>query len=340
MFCIFAAQSSDDFLSSRWALGGWWIELIPDQRSIASLSSPGTSRLKHGSCQQQQHCTCSNRQVANQQGSKDARQALRCGYVRTTAFITPLALAAEHPPHHHHHHHGHHTAPKANQRGDSSQQPAVFKEKERASAPRAKARSRPGGRDFPLPPPTDREEVAPDAMSSSSSSSSMGGSLALAAATAVAFSGSLVIFSLCRAHLSHPADDDASAGPLRPCLSSSGKQARTSPPRSAPPLWALTDRRQLACLLLLFLLRTGGISDALVKSKAEKRVRFAADVVDNEGAPRPTRSSPAAAAAGTCRGAAAESSSPEEATMMPANREALYRGMLRDRSAHRVTCSY
>jgi hypothetical protein len=55
----------------------------------------------------------------------------------------------------------------------------------------------------------------------SSSSSSMGGSLALAAATAVAFSGSLVIFSLCRAHLSHDADaDPAPAGALRPCLSS------------------------------------------------------------------------------------------------------------------------
>lgn len=76
-----------------------------------------------------------------------------------------------------------------------------------------------------------------------------------------------------------------------------------------------------------------------VKRKAEKRVRFAADVVDNEGAPRPTRSSPAAAA-GTCRDAAAESSSDELTMMMPANREALYRGMLRDRSAHRVTCSY
>lgn len=55
--------------------------------------------------------------------------------------------------------------------------------------------------------------------SSSSSSSSMGGSLALAAATAVAFSGSLVIFSLCRAHAAaEPADHAA----LRPCLSSSG----------------------------------------------------------------------------------------------------------------------
>ncbi|PUZ74583.1 hypothetical protein GQ55_1G076400 [Panicum hallii var. hallii] len=139
----------------------------------------------------------------------------------------------------------------------------------------------------------------------SSSSSSMGGSLALAAATAVAFSGSLVIFSLCRAHLSHDADADADpapAGALRPCLSS--------------------EKR-----------RRGG---RVRRSKAEKRVRFAADVVDNEGAPRPTRTSPAAA--GTCRGAAA--AEPDERTMMPANREALYRGMLRDRSAHRVTCSY
>ncbi|OEL25611.1 hypothetical protein BAE44_0013370 [Dichanthelium oligosanthes] len=142
--------------------------------------------------------------------------------------------------------------------------------------------------------------------------SSSSGSLALAAATAVAFSGSLVIFSLCRAHLSHAADDaePASAGPLRPCLSSTEKRRR------------------------------GG---RVKRSKAEKRVRFAADVIDNEGAPRPTRHPASAAAsseaaAGTCRGAAAEESSDER--MMPANREALYRGMLRDRSAHRVTCSY
>ncbi|KAF8691441.1 hypothetical protein HU200_040582 [Digitaria exilis] len=222
---------------------------------------------------------------------------------------------------------------KANQRGDSSQQPAVFKEKESASAPRrghgrhaahlTRERRR---RRLPSSPtylPIEKREVASDAMSSSSSSSSMGGSLALAAATAVAFSGSLVIFSLCRAHLSHPtADDDASAGPLRPCLSSSGKQARTSPPLIGFASLGF-DRQATA---------------SVVKRKAEKRVRFAADVVDNEGAPRPTRSSPAAAA-GTCRGAAAESSS-DEPTMMPANREALYRGMLRDRSAHRVTCSY
>ncbi|AQK69513.1 hypothetical protein ZEAMMB73_Zm00001d015767 [Zea mays] len=42
-----------------------------------------------------------------------------------------------------------------------------------------------------------------------------------------------------------------------------------------------------------------------------------------------------ALAAATCRDAAGS-----EERMMPANREALYRGMLRDRSAHRVTCSY
>ncbi|WVZ77443.1 hypothetical protein U9M48_025307 [Paspalum notatum var. saurae] len=145
--------------------------------------------------------------------------------------------------------------------------------------------------------------------SSSSSSSSMGGSLALAAATAVAFSGSLVIFSLCRAHLSHGAEAERSPPPehaLRPCLSSSDKRRR--------------------------------------RRRAEKRVRFAADVVDNEGAPRPARlsTSPPAAAApssssSSCRDAAG---SEDRMMMMPANREALYRGMLRDRSAHRVTCSY
>ncbi|RCV04982.1 hypothetical protein SEVIR_1G044500v4 [Setaria viridis] len=150
-------------------------------------------------------------------------------------------------------------------------------------------------------------------MSSSLSSSSMGGSLALAAATAVAFSGSLVIFSLCRAHHAHAAAEPEGSTDhalLRPCLSSSEKRRR------------------------------GG--KAKRSSKAEKRVRFAADVVDNEGAPRPTRHPGAAAsssaATSTCRGAAA-AAEPDE-RMMPANREALYRGMLRDRSSHRVTCSY
>ncbi|TVU32961.1 hypothetical protein EJB05_24728 [Eragrostis curvula] len=135
-----------------------------------------------------------------------------------------------------------------------------------------------------------------------SSSSSMGGSLALAAATAVAFSGSLVIFSLCRTHMSGAASPSSPTEPsLRPCLSSSEKRRR------------------------------GGKSAA--RRKAEKRVRFAADVIDNEGAPRPARASPAAAtSSSSCRDAAEE--------RMPANREALYRGMLRDRSAHRVTCSY
>ncbi|KAJ1278414.1 hypothetical protein BS78_04G077800 [Paspalum vaginatum] len=132
-------------------------------------------------------------------------------------------------------------------------------------------------------------------------SSSMGGSLALAAATAVAFSGSLVIFSLCRAHLSHSHHGAGAGGSpppehaLRPCLSSSA------------------DKRSRR------------------RSKAERRVRFAADVVDNEGAPRPAR-----LISSSCRDAAGS----EDRVLMPANREALYRGMLRDRSAHRVTCSY
>lgn len=62
----------------------------------------------------------------------------------------------------------------------------------------------------------------------------MGGSLALAAATAVAFSGSLVIFSLCRAHLSHVPEPEPEPEPeegapehaLRPCLLSSGTYTR------------------------------------------------------------------------------------------------------------------
>ncbi|AQK59990.1 uncharacterized protein LOC100277580 [Zea mays] len=141
-----------------------------------------------------------------------------------------------------------------------------------------------------------------------SSSSSMGGSLALAAATAVALSGSLVIFSLCRAHLAHGAEPEPEPEhALRPCLSSSERRTR------------------------------GGGKAKARRRKGERRVRFAADVVDNEGATRPVRFSPPApsSSAATC-GDAARSEDP----MMPANREALYRGMLRDRSTHRVTCSY
>lgn len=148
----------------------------------------------------------------------------------------------------------------------------------------------------------------------------MGGSLALAAATAVAFSGSLVIFSLCRAHLSHVPEPEPEPEPeegapehaLRPCLLSSERR-----PRGAKAKAKARRRR------------------------GEKRVRFAPDVVDNEGAPRPTRSSaPATAAASSSSAATCRDAAGSEERMMPANREALYRGMLRDRSAHRVTCSY
>uniref|UniRef100_A0ACD5UGM0 Uncharacterized protein n=1 Tax=Avena sativa TaxID=4498 RepID=A0ACD5UGM0_AVESA len=133
--------------------------------------------------------------------------------------------------------------------------------------------------------------------SSSSSSAALGGShagLALAA-TAMALSGTLVLFSLCRAKQAdtqqHLVSSDAPAR-LRPCLSSSEKRKREKA-------------------------RRGG---------SMKRVRFADDVVDN-GAARPA---PASAPEPSCRAAAA----------MPANREALYRGMLRGRSMLRTTCSY
>ena len=61
-------------------------------------------------------------------------------------------------------------------------------------------------------------------------------------------------------------------------------------------------------------------------------MRFADDVVDN-GAARPAQrqqQEEEAPGSPSCRGAAA----------MPANREALYRGMLRGRSMLRTACSY
>jgi hypothetical protein len=88
--------------------------------------------------------------------------------------------------------------------------------------------------------------------------------------------------------------------------------------------------------------RTRGGKAKARRRRGERRVRFAADVVDNEGAPPARRHPPASTAAAssssassTCRDAAGS-----EDRLMPANREALYRGMLRDRSAHRFTCSY
>ena len=56
-------------------------------------------------------------------------------------------------------------------------------------------------------------------------------------------------------------------------------------------------------------------------------MRFADDVVDTNGAA--TRAAAAREAEPSCAAAA-----------MPANREALYRGMLRGRSMLRVACSY
>ncbi|KQJ93912.1 uncharacterized protein LOC100829911 [Brachypodium distachyon] len=144
-------------------------------------------------------------------------------------------------------------------------------------------------------------------MSSSSSSSSIGASLALAAATAMALSGSLVLFSLRRFAKPAEHDDDVPASPasLRPCLSSSSSNSERRPRRKGE----------------------------------KKRVRFAAGVVDNEGAAPPVARSSSSARPSpsepTCRGSAGG-----DHHRMPANREALYRGMLRDRSVHRTAYSY
>ncbi|XP_062232700.1 uncharacterized protein LOC133930026 [Phragmites australis] len=135
------------------------------------------------------------------------------------------------------------------------------------------------------------------------SGSSLGGShagLALAA-TAMALSGTLVLFSLCRAKPQHPvaSDDDASPPRLRPCLSSNEERKR-----------------------------------AKARRGSKKRVRFADDVVDNGATPAHAR----AEAEPSCGSVAAAAELRTAA--MPANREALYRGMLRGRSMLRVACSY
>uniref|UniRef100_A0A453SF60 Uncharacterized protein n=2 Tax=Aegilops tauschii subsp. strangulata TaxID=200361 RepID=A0A453SF60_AEGTS len=157
--------------------------------------------------------------------------------------------------------------------------------------------------------------------SSAAAGSALGGShagLALAA-TAMALSGTLVLFSLCRAKQTdhHLVSSDASAvtspspARLRPCLSSSGEWRRTAPPQPCRSFLQKRKREKA---------RRGSM----------KRVRFAADVVEHGPArPAPEEEEAAAAPEPSCRGAA-----------MPANREALYRGMLRGRSMLRTACSY
>ncbi|XP_066377720.1 uncharacterized protein [Miscanthus floridulus] len=146
-------------------------------------------------------------------------------------------------------------------------------------------------------------------MAPSSSSSSGGSHAGLAiAATAMALSGTLVLYSLCRAKQPHlvPSDSDAPSPRLRPCLSSSEKRKK--------------KKREMA--------RRGS---------QQKRVRFADDVVDNKDNGAAT----AAAAPAMREEAEAEPSCAAALrTPMPANREALYRGMLRGRTMLRVACSY
>lgn len=70
----------------------------------------------------------------------------------------------------------------------------------------------------------------------------------------------------------------------------------------------------------------------MARRGSQKRVRFADDVVGRDNA--------AAAAAAAPREEAEPSCAAALRTPMPANREALYRGMLRGRSMLRVACSY
>ncbi|OEL32084.1 hypothetical protein BAE44_0006897 [Dichanthelium oligosanthes] len=150
--------------------------------------------------------------------------------------------------------------------------------------------------------------------SSSSAGSALGGSHAglAIAATAMALSGTLVLFSLCRAKQPQlvPSSSSADAGApsprLRPCLSSSEKR----------------KKREKA--------RRGG----------KKRVRFADDVVDNGRLTRCSTSSSRVPPAAPSREAEPSAEPSCAAAAMPANREALYRGMLRGRSMLRVSCSY
>ncbi|KAJ1259821.1 hypothetical protein BS78_10G185400 [Paspalum vaginatum] len=128
------------------------------------------------------------------------------------------------------------------------------------------------------------------------------------AATAMALSGTLVLFSLCRAKQpqllpSSSSSSDAPSSPrLRPCLSSSEKRK----PRDK------------------------------ARRGSKKRVRFADDVVDNGGGASPAREGAGAAP----REEPEPSCAAALRAPMPANREALYRGMLRGRSMLRVACSY
>ncbi|KAG8075356.1 hypothetical protein GUJ93_ZPchr0006g42087 [Zizania palustris] len=158
-------------------------------------------------------------------------------------------------------------------------------------------------------------------MSPSSSSTSAGGSalvgshagLALAA-TAMALSGTLVLFSLCRAKPRHDDDDDDHL------VSSSAADAPSQSPARLRPCLSSSEKRK---------------REKARRRSNKKRVRFADDVVDNDASSsRPPPEKPC------CRNyaaALATTATAATATPMPANREALYRGMLRGRSMLRVS---
>ncbi|KAG8094726.1 hypothetical protein GUJ93_ZPchr0012g18886 [Zizania palustris] len=156
-------------------------------------------------------------------------------------------------------------------------------------------------------------------LSSSSVGTALGGShagLALAA-TAMALSGTLVLFSLCRAKPHR--DDDVDDGEYRLVNSSVAAAAPLESPARLRPCLSSSEKRK---------------REKARRRSNKKRVRFADGVVVDNDAPS---SRPAAEEEPSCRSYAAAVGT---TTTMPANREALYRGMLRGRSMLRVACSY
>jgi hypothetical protein len=192
------------------------------------------------------------------------------------------------------------------------------------------------------------------APSSSSSSSSSGGSHAglAIAATAMALSGTLVLYSLCRANKQPqlvPSDSDAVPSPrLRPCLSSSGKCPPSVPSWFLPP----PPRRGVVRVREFVTVRVA-CREAEEEEAGDGAAREPAEAGALRGRRRGQgqqwlcrrrhrgdRAIVVAAAAPREEAEAEPSCAAALRTPMPANREALYRGMLRGRTMLRVACSY
>ncbi|XP_042425517.1 uncharacterized protein LOC122013153 [Zingiber officinale] len=138
-----------------------------------------------------------------------------------------------------------------------------------------------------------------------SSSSSLMASHGVALATAVAVSGTMILLALCRTKpFSFPAASAAVHDD------------------SAPP-WC----PQSSCIASAEDAKKARTRTMLKKkkNKKKKRVQFASEVVEFYV---------------SASNEAEEAEDPLPARRMPANREALYKGILRDREMHRMACCY